>query len=105
MTSARPRTRSASTSDTCARSSRRTVSRGASSLSLGSRLSIAAALAVAVAVALGSVASYVAVRAKLRGQVDSALQNRAEVVETVREALAAGQGLPGTAKLIPPGKF
>ena len=52
--------------------------------SLGTRLSIAAALAVAIAVALASTASYVAVRAKLRGQVDSALQNRAEIVDNVR---------------------
>jgi two-component system sensor histidine kinase MprB len=73
--------------------------------SLGTRLSVAAAVAVAVAVALASVASYVAVRAKLRGQVDSALQNRTAVVESVRTALAAGQPLPGTAKLLPPGKF
>jgi two-component system sensor histidine kinase MprB len=77
----------------------------ASKLSLGSRLSIAAALAVAVAVALGSVASYVAVRAKLRGQVDSALQNRIEQVDTVKRALAAGEPFPGTAKLVPPPKF
>jgi two-component system, OmpR family, sensor histidine kinase MprB len=77
----------------------------ASRLSLGSRLSIAAAVAVAVAVALASTASYVAVRAKLRGQVDSALENRADVVESVRAALDAGQPLPGVGKLLPPGKF
>jgi two-component system sensor histidine kinase MprB len=77
----------------------------ASRLSLGSRLAVAAALAVAIAVALGSVASYVAVRAKLRGQVDSALQNRVDQVSSVREALAAGEPVPGTAKLLPPGKF
>ena len=77
----------------------------ASRLSLGSRLSIAAAVAVAVAVALASTASYVAVRAKLRGQVDSALQNRADVVDSVRTALAAGQPVPGVGKLLPPEKF
>jgi two-component system sensor histidine kinase MprB len=77
----------------------------ASRLSLGSRLSIAAAVAVAVAVALASTASYVAVRAKLRGQVDSALENRVEALDTVKQALAAGEPLPGTAKLLPAPKF
>ncbi len=43
--------------------------------SLGARLSLAAAVAVAVAVALASVGSYFAVRAKLRGQVDQALES------------------------------
>jgi len=74
-------------------------------LSLGSRLSIAAAIAVAVAVALASVASYVAVRAKLRGQVDSALQSRVGQVDSVKQALAAGQPPPGAGKLLPPGRF
>jgi two-component system sensor histidine kinase MprB len=74
-------------------------------VSLGSRLSIAAAVAVAIAVALASIASYVAVRANLRGQVDGALQNRIEQVDSVRRALAAGQPRPGTANLLPPAKF
>jgi two-component system sensor histidine kinase MprB len=74
-------------------------------ISLGSRLSIAAAVAVAVAVALASTGSYVAVRAKLRGQVDSALQNRVEQIDSVRRALVPGQPLPGTANILPPAKF
>ncbi|HXD58791.1 MAG TPA: hypothetical protein VN606_12765, partial [Thermoleophilaceae bacterium] len=71
-------------------------------LSLGSRLSIAAAVAVAVAVALASTASYVAVRAKLRGQVDSALQSRVGQVDSVKQALAAGQPPPGVGRVLPP---
>ena len=72
--------------------------------SLGMRLAIAAAVAVAVAVALASTASYVAARAKLRGQVDSALQDRAGVLAGLR-SLAAG-ALPGPGALVvPPGKF
>jgi len=61
--------------------------------SLGARLSLAAAAAVAVAVILASVGSYVAVRAKLRGQVDSALENRADLVDNVRRVLVAPPGL------------
>ena len=74
--------------------------------SLGTRLSIAAALAVAIAVALASTASYVAVRAKLRGQVDSALQNRAEIVDNVRGLAADRRPLPNIGPLVlPPGRF
>lgn len=68
--------------------------------SLGARLSLAAAAAVAVAVALASVTSYFAVRAKLRGEVDQALESRADVVDGVRGFLfrvppgALGQVLP-----------
>jgi two-component system sensor histidine kinase MprB len=45
------------------------------------RLSLSAAVAVAVAVALASVASYVAVREKLRDEVDSSLRDRGEAVQ------------------------
>src|SRR5262249_44637202 len=68
--------------------------------SLGARLSLAAATAVAVAVALASVTAYFAVRAKLVGEVDQALQSRADVVDSVRGFLfrvppgALGQVLP-----------
>ena len=55
--------------------------------SLGARLSLAAAAAVAVAVALASMTSYFAVRAKLRGQVDQQLENRAGVVDKARNFL------------------
>ncbi|HEY2602451.1 MAG TPA: HAMP domain-containing sensor histidine kinase [Thermoleophilaceae bacterium] len=52
--------------------------------SLGARLSLAAAVAVAVAVALASMASYFAVRAKLRGEVDQSLERRADTVDRLR---------------------
>jgi two-component system, OmpR family, sensor histidine kinase MprB len=55
--------------------------------SLGARLSLAAAVAVAVAVALASVTSYFAVRAKLRGQVDQQLENRADIADRARNFL------------------
>ena len=72
--------------------------------SLGARLSLAAAAAVAVAVALASTASYVAVRAKLRGEVDQALENRADVVDRLRELLIATP--PGVRTLsLPPVPF
>jgi two-component system sensor histidine kinase MprB len=72
--------------------------------SLGARLSLAAAAAVAVAVLLASVTSYVAVRAKLRGQVDSALENRADVVDSLRTfVLRARPGILGAA--LPPPAF
>ena len=45
------------------------------------RLTLSAAVAVAVAVALASVASYVAVRSKLRGEVDDSLRERAVAVQ------------------------
>jgi two-component system sensor histidine kinase MprB len=45
------------------------------------RLSFAAASAVAIAVALASVGAYVAVRAKLRDEVDSSLRDRAETAQ------------------------
>jgi len=73
--------------------------------SLGTRLSVAAALAVAIAVALASTASYVAVRAKLRGQVDSALQSRANVLESLGPLLA-GRPFPGGGRFsLPAAKF
>jgi two-component system sensor histidine kinase MprB len=69
--------------------------------SLGARLSLAAAVAVAVAVALASTASYFAVRAKLRGEVDQALENRVDTVKSV-----ADLALPtpfGVRRLVLPG--
>jgi two-component system, OmpR family, sensor histidine kinase MprB len=68
--------------------------------SLGARLSLAAAAAVAVAVALASVTSYFAVRAKLRGEVDQALESRAGVADSLRSLIfrvppgALGEALP-----------
>ncbi len=45
------------------------------------RLSLAAAAAVAIAIALASLAAYLAVQAKLRGEVDSALRQRAGEIQ------------------------
>jgi two-component system sensor histidine kinase MprB len=47
------------------------------------RLSTAAAAAVAIAVALASVGAYVAVRAKLRGEVDDSLRDRVSEIQAV----------------------
>lgn len=52
-------------------------------MSFRARLTLAAALAVAVAVAVGSVVAYFAVRSELRGQVDEALADRAQVLERI----------------------
>jgi two-component system, OmpR family, sensor histidine kinase MprB len=70
------------------------------------RLSIAAAVAVAVAVALASLGAYVAVRAKLRGEVDSSLRDRAHAVQSFAvRAQAVGIPVPppGGRRLAPPG--
>ena len=60
-------------------------------MSLRTRIAGVAGLAVAIAVLLGSVLAYVAIRGELRGQVDDALEERAQVFEPV----AAGQVPPG----------
>ena len=49
-------------------------------MSFRARIAIATAVAVAVAVAVASVVAYLGVRNQLRGQVDDALADRAEVV-------------------------
>ena len=72
--------------------------------SLGARLSLAAAAAVAVAVALASMTSYFAVRAKLRGQVDQQLENRAAVADKAGKFLFRIQ--PGQlGAVLPPPAF
>jgi two-component system, OmpR family, sensor histidine kinase MprB len=62
-------------------------------MSFRSRLTLVAALAVAVAVAVASVIAYLAVRSELRGQVDDALDQRAEVVSRVPIGIV--ESLPG----------
>jgi two-component system, OmpR family, sensor histidine kinase MprB len=52
-------------------------------MSFRARLTLAAAAAVAVAVAAASVVAYLAVRSELRGQVDDALRQRAELVSRI----------------------
>jgi len=75
------------------------------------RLSLSAAVAVAVAVALASIASYVAVREKLRDEVDSSLRERGEVVQRLARVdpgeemgrhVGPGGPVPGEAP--PPGE-
>ena len=63
-------------------------------MSISRRLALASALAVAIAIALASVAAYVAVRSKLRGEVDSSLRDRAAAARSLPP------GGPGTE---PPG--
>jgi two-component system, OmpR family, sensor histidine kinase MprB len=71
------------------------------------RLSLSAAVAVAVAVALASFAGYVAVRAKLRGEVDDSLRARVAAIQQVAAvrlqgpAFLPGEG-PGSIPLPPP---
>src|SRR5512134_433267 len=52
-------------------------------MSFRARITIAAAVAVAVAVAVASVVAYLAVRSQLRGQVDDALADRAEIISRI----------------------
>lgn len=52
-------------------------------MSFRARIAIATAVAVAVAVAVASIVAYLAVRSQLRGQVDDALADRAEIIERI----------------------
>jgi two-component system sensor histidine kinase MprB len=52
-------------------------------MSFRTRIAIATAVAVAAAIAVASVVAYLAVRNQLRGQVDDALADRAEVVSRI----------------------
>jgi two-component system sensor histidine kinase MprB len=61
-------------------------------VTVGRRLSLSAAVAVAVAVALASVASYVAVRSKMRGEVDESLRERAVAVKQFARGDPGGPG-------------
>jgi two-component system sensor histidine kinase MprB len=69
-------------------------------VSIRRRLSLAAAVAVAVAVALASAGAYVGVRAKLRGEVDGSLRNRAAEVQQAAGAVRAA-GIPPPFPLAP----
>ena len=62
------------------------------------RLAIAAACAVAIAIAIASFAAYIAVRSQLRGEVDSALRERAEGIQ-----LLAKRGSVDQAGFLAPG--
>jgi len=63
-------------------------------MSLRTRLTLSAAGAVAVAVAVASVGVFFVVRGQLRGEVDSSLRQRAELI----------QGIPAAARTIAPGE-
>ncbi|MGH3114516.1 MAG: hypothetical protein ACRDOP_13730, partial [Gaiellaceae bacterium] len=52
-------------------------------MSFRARLTLVAAVAVAVAVAIASVVVYLAVRSELRGQVDDALDQRADTISQI----------------------
>jgi two-component system, OmpR family, sensor histidine kinase MprB len=69
-------------------------------LSLSRRLALTSALAVAVAIALASAGAYVAVRSKLRGEVDSSLRDRAT---EVRSLPGGGPGVVPPGGAPPPG--
>ena len=58
------------------------------------RLAVAAAVAVAIAIATASLAAYLAVRSQLRGEVDSALRERAEGVQLIVETEGPLQAPP-----------
>jgi two-component system sensor histidine kinase MprB len=60
------------------------------------RLSVAAAAAVAIAVALASLGAYVAVRAKMRGEVDHSLRQRAEEVQAIASQTDSNGNGPNT---------
>ena len=63
-------------------------------MSLRTRIAAAAALAVAVVVLVAAVAIYFGVRAELRGEVDSSLRERADMVTRIAE----GPGPPARAR-------
>jgi two-component system sensor histidine kinase MprB len=62
-------------------------------VTISRRLALASALAVAIAIALASVGAYLAVRSKLRGEVDSSLRARAATVQDFSRP-RPGPGLP-----------
>lgn len=64
-------------------------------MSLRTRIAGVAGLAVAVAVLLGAVLTYVAVRSELRGQVDGALRERAQVLAPLEPGGGVGDQQPG----------
>ena len=55
-------------------------------MTISRRMSLAAAVAVAVAIALASLGAYFAVKAKLRGEVDASLRERASAAQMIVQA-------------------
>jgi two-component system, OmpR family, sensor histidine kinase MprB len=70
-------------------------------MSFRARLTLVAAVAVAIAVAVASVVAYFAVRSQLRGQVDGALADRADVIGRI--PIGVVQSAPGQFFLRIPG--
>jgi two-component system sensor histidine kinase MprB len=70
-------------------------------VSLRTRIAGVSGLAVAIAVILGALLAYVAIRAELRSQVDSALRDRA--ADITRVSTVIGEGGNGPAFGPPPG--
>ncbi|HEX3239661.1 MAG TPA: HAMP domain-containing sensor histidine kinase [Solirubrobacterales bacterium] len=66
------------------------------------RLAVAAAVAVAIAIATASLAAYLAVRSQLRGEVDSALHERAEGIQMIVETEGPMQAPPSRQDLPEP---
>jgi two-component system sensor histidine kinase MprB len=63
-------------------------------MTLRTRIAAVAGIAVAVAVLLGAALAYVAIRSELRGEVDSALRTRAQVLAYGPGGGGGGPGMP-----------
>jgi two-component system sensor histidine kinase MprB len=66
------------------------------------RLAVAAAVAVAIAIAIASLAAYLAVRSQLRGEVDSALRERAEGIQLLTRSQRSFEAPPANLRLPKP---
>lgn len=63
-------------------------------MTISRRLALASAVAVAIAIAIASVGAYLAVRSKLRGEVDSSLRDRALAAQQIAPGGPAPQAPP-----------
>ncbi len=63
------------------------------------RLAVAASVAVAIAIAIASLAAYLAVRSQLRGEVDSALRERAEGIQLLARSQRSFEAPPANLRL------
>src|SRR5258706_15689343 len=115
MTSARPPTRSGSTSATCAASPRRAASRACCTPCAGSatsceptdvalrgRLTLMSALIVGVTLVLAAVIAYSVVRGQIRGQVDAALRAQAGLYQRRAARLSGTIPEPSQVPIPPP---
>jgi two-component system, OmpR family, sensor histidine kinase MprB len=74
-------------------------------MTLRNRLALAAAVAVALAVAGGCIASYLAVRAKMRGEVDTSLRQRANELSSLAQNGPGPMGDQPFSKPLPEPRF